>query len=85
MFYVRLFVSSKSGKPCCVLLANLGYAVRYIAWDQSLCAELLGISQADLACRLRDVAASPAGSIVEIPVTDIRERFSDMPGEEKKK
>ena len=43
-FSVRCVESKSTHRPVFCLVADLGYAVKFLSWDRSLCAELLGIS-----------------------------------------
>lgn len=49
MFYVKKFVSKKTGKLVSALCANLGYTTKYISFDSDLLAELLALSRFDFA------------------------------------
>lgn len=49
MFYVKKFVSKKSGKLVSALCADLGYTTKYISFDVDLLAELLALSRFEFA------------------------------------
>lgn len=47
----KKFTSKKSGKPCAALVVDLGYTQKFLTFDFTIVAEVLGVSVADLVSR----------------------------------
>lgn len=46
--FVSIFQSKRSGKPAYALVLDLGYTRKFLSFDTSLIAEILGVSVFDL-------------------------------------